>query len=182
MLLTLTPHPDTPCEAIIRIEVEVARPRPVTLSLRYLIAGDIDHLVLPEQPDDPGRADGLWRTTCLEAFVKGEQGNGYQELNLSPSMQWAAYGFDGYRSGMASSDGVTLWEMEWLRRADGCELRAELDLDPRTCLPFDAPWRLGLSAVIEEASGRKSYWALAHPPGKPDFHHPDAFVATLEPA
>jgi hypothetical protein len=37
-------------------------------------------------------------------------------------------------------------------------------------------WRLGLSAIIEEASGRRSYWALAHPPGKPDFHHPDSFA------
>jgi hypothetical protein len=36
---------------------------------------------------------------------------------------------------------------------------------------------LGLSAVLEEQDGTKSYWALAHPPGgKPDFHHPDCFV------
>ena len=35
---------------------------------------------------------------------------------------------------------------------------------------------LGLSAVIEEANGRKSYWALAHPPGKADFHHADCFA------
>jgi len=43
-------------------------------------------------------------------------------------------------------------------------------------LPSDGSWRLGLAAVIEEASGRKSYWALAHPPGKPDFHHSDCFA------
>lgn len=50
-------------------------------------------------------------------------------------------------------------------------------------LPLDfaarAPLRLGLSAVIEEKGGRKSYWALAHPPGKADFHHPDSFVCEL---
>ena len=33
--------------------------------------------------------------------------------------------------------------------------------------------------VIEELDGTKSYWALAHPPGKPDFHHPDCFALTL---
>jgi hypothetical protein len=33
--------------------------------------------------------------------------------------------------------------------------------------------------VIEETSGGKSYWALAHPPGKPDFHHADGFVYEL---
>ena len=37
-------------------------------------------------------------------------------------------------------------------------------------------WQLGLSAVIEELNGHKSYWALAHPPGKPDFHHSDCFT------
>jgi len=26
-----------------------------------------------------------------------------------------------------------------------------------------------------------SYWALAHPEGKPDFHDPACFAATLEP-
>jgi hypothetical protein len=34
--------------------------------------------------------------------------------------------------------------------------------------------------VIEEKSGLLSYWALKHPPGKPDFHHPDAFALEVE--
>ena len=38
---------------------------------------------------------------------------------------------------------------------------------------------LALSSVIEELDGTKSYWALAHPPGQPDFHHPACFAATL---
>jgi hypothetical protein len=41
-------------------------------------------------------------------------------------------------------------------------------------------WRLGLSAVIEEKDGTKSYWALAHPnPDRPDFHLADCFTAKL---
>lgn len=39
--------------------------------------------------------------------------------------------------------------------------------------------RAAITAVIEEADGTKSYWALAHPAGKPDFHHPDGFVLEL---
>ena len=35
------------------------------------------------------------------------------------------------------------------------------------------------TAVIEEADGTKSYWALAHPSDKPDFHHPDSFALDL---
>jgi hypothetical protein len=58
----------------------------------------------------------------------------------------------------------------------GLELSAALQME------IEVPLRLGLSAVIEETSGRKSYWALAHPPGKPDFHHPDCFALELPPA
>jgi hypothetical protein len=36
--------------------------------------------------------------------------------------------------------------------------------------------------VIEETNGNKSYWALAHPAGKPDFHHADGFAYELSPA
>ena len=59
------------------------------------------------------------------------------------------------------------------------ELQVWLELDRLSSLPHDAAWRLGLSAVIEEMSGRKSYWALAHPPGKADFHHSDCFGREL---
>ncbi len=39
--------------------------------------------------------------------------------------------------------------------------------------------KVGLSAVIEAIDGTFSYWALAHPSDKPDFHHPDSFVLEL---
>jgi hypothetical protein len=35
--------------------------------------------------------------------------------------------------------------------------------------------------VIEDQSGGVSYWALAHPPGKPDFHHADGFALEFSP-
>jgi hypothetical protein len=44
-------------------------------------------------------------------------------------------------------------------------------------LPADSD--LALTAVIEETDGTKSFWALAHAPGPPDFHNPDCFIATL---
>ena len=43
-----------------------------------------------------------------------------------------------------------------------------------------AELRLALSAIVEDETGALSYWALRHGPGQPDFHHPDAFVLTLE--
>jgi hypothetical protein len=43
----------------------------------------------------------------------------------------------------------------------------------------DDTWQLGLSAVIEEKIARKTYWALRHPPGRPDFHHSDGFALEI---
>ena len=59
------------------------------------------------------------------------------------------------------------------------EIRANLELGGVDFLAPDLPWRLGLSAVIEAEDGTKSYWALNHPPGAPDFHHKDCFALEL---
>lgn|SRR5215217_397902 len=174
MVLTLTPHPETPCDAVERVEVNIARARPSSLALRYVVIGDIAALQLPP-PVERARTDELWKTTCFEAFLRTEQGDGYVEVNLSPSNRWAAYGFDGYRDGMVEAD-VALRHLTQRASADRYELVATLDL---TGFPPEQPWTLGLSAVIETTDGAKSYWALAHAPGKPDFHHGDAFAHVL---
>lgn len=178
MQLTLTPHPDTPCDAVVRIEVNLARGLPARLALRYLVVGDIAGLRLPPPDGERARVDALWKATCFEAFLRGEEGDGYVEINLSPSNRWAAYAFDGYRLGMAPADGA-LRHLTQRASENQYELLATFDLAGIAGLGANAPWRLGLSAVIEEANGRKSYWALAHAPGKPDFHHPATFVHDL---
>jgi hypothetical protein len=55
-------------------------------------------------------------------------------------------------------------------------LQASLEIDQISSLQIDGTWRIGLAAVIEETSGHKSYWALAHPQGKADFHHSECFA------
>jgi hypothetical protein len=52
---------------------------------------------------------------------------------------------------------------------------------PEDALPWDRSGPVGLSAVIEEADGTISYWAVAHPDGKADFHHRDCFALMLPP-
>ena len=42
-------------------------------------------------------------------------------------------------------------------------------------------WHVGLTAVVAARNGDKSYWALDHAPGQPDFHHPDCFALELPP-
>ena len=181
MLLTLTPHPDTPCEAVTRIEVNLARAAPASLALRYLVTGDIASVRWPE-PVERARADELWKHSCFEAFIRPADDDAYYEINLSPSNRWAGYRFDRYRAGIASPTGLALTHLTWRTSANLFELVATLDLAGQADLTVDRAVRLGLSAVVEETNGAKSYWALAHAPGKPDFHHPDAFAAILEPA
>jgi hypothetical protein len=128
------------------------------------------------------RADELWRHTCFEAFVGSSTGTTYWEFNFAPSTQWAAYGFDGYRSGMRVATEIGAPRIDVESSPERYMLQAALALDWLSDLPAGARWRLGLSAVIEETSGRKSYWALAHPPGQADFHHSDCFALDLPPA
>ena len=180
MLLDLKPHPDTPSDAVTKLEVSVHRVGPRGLALGYIVEGDPDRILLPHAASSV-RADDLWRHTCFEAFVRAESGSAYFEFNLSPSTEWAAYRFDDYRAGMAAAFDAEIGPLDSRTEAGAYLLTAHLDLEQLSSLSPNAPWRLGLSAVIEETNGRKSYWALAHPPGKPDFHHRDSFAATLPP-
>jgi hypothetical protein len=165
-------HPDTPCAAVDRIDVAVARPQPGMLALRYTVSGRIAEVSFAPT-SEAVRADDLWRTTCFEAFVETAPNAGYYEFNLSPSSKWAAYHFSSCREGMA------LAELSPPAIITGANV-THIDVDALIYLPpIDAPWRLALTAVIEETNGAKSYWALAHPPGKPDFHHADGFVLEL---
>ena len=114
--------------------------------------------------------------------MRTSPGAGYYEFNFAPSTQWAAYRFSSYRSEMRNATEISAPHIEVQSSRECYTLQATLELDRLSSLPLDAGWRLGLSALIEETSGRKSYWALAHPPGKADFHHPDCFVHELSPA
>lgn len=120
----------------------------------------------------PERADGLWKTTCFELFAKPDGSSGYFEFNFSPSSRWAAYAFDDYRSGMRDYP------------ADDPEIAITpgdpffLTVEAMPDLPA-VPMRIGFNAVIEERDGTKSYWALAHPEGKPDFHHDACFALAI---
>ena len=169
----LARHPDSPCDPVTYVEAEARRTSGGVLLLRYRLAGSMADVVLP-RPAPSIRKSVLWRHTCLEAFVRAEGAEGYLELNLSPSTEWAAYAFDSYRQGMMPADVTPAIEVE--RTSDTLELRATLDLG--AVLSPDAAWRVGLSAVVETGEGL-SYWALAHAPGRADFHHPDSFALEL---
>jgi hypothetical protein len=170
----LVAHPASPPRAVKGVRVQITCAARGDFALEYL-AWPAEALALPAR-NVARRADNLWSTTCFELFAKPIGGEAYFEFNLSPSFEWAAYRFARYRAerrelALGHDPEISITPV-------GFFLSAELDLG----MLGEANARLGLSAVIEETDGTKSYWALAHPPGdKPDFHDPACFALELPP-
>ena len=104
---------------------------------------------------------------------------GYHEFNLAPSGEWAAYAFAKYREGGLLADEALNPRIAVRSSAESLDLDASIPLERLSAMHPHACLALALSAVVEDKQGALSYWALKHPPGKPDFHHPDSFVLEL---
>jgi len=143
--------------------------------LCFRMIGDANRIVAAPLADgaQPQRRDELWRHTCCELFVHDDTGNGYREYNFAPCGHWAAYRFSGYRTGKVSLETVApriVLDRTPMVLALSVTL-ADLLLDGLQSL------RIGIACIVETPT-ELSYWALAHPPGRPDFHHALAFVLT----
>ena len=167
----LIAHPDTPAKAVENVDIQLLRGGPRELWFEFNVRPTAT-LLVPEVKS-PIRADGLWQTTCFELFVQSEGMDSYCEFNFSPSFEWAAYEFDRYRDQMRE---LPFRDPEIGVSSPGNNFFLAVEAFPE--LP-SVNLRLGVSAVLEETDGTKSYWALAHPPGKPDFHHKDCFALEL---
>ena len=177
MQLNLVPHSSTPPSEPIKVwaTVDYAAALGVTAmaNMWFGVGAPAERFVIPRL-SEPWRADDLWKTTCFEAFLRESGTDSYREWNFAPAGNWAAYDFTGPRVGMARAD---VEQPPYIRMEDnftwwtvGATIAVESGVE----------WQLGLSAILEETDGTQSYWALAHPDrDKPDFHHPDCFVARL---
>ena len=173
----LIPHPETPPSgAPFKLWVNVDHAASFglnsTTNMVFGVGAPIGGFVIPES-EQPGRADELWQTTCFEAFIRGSDEAAYSEWNFAPSGDWAGYAFDDYRDGRKD---LAVGAAPYVRIEDNFTWWA---VAATISIPVQPDLLLGLSAVIEQVDGTKSFWALAHPPGKPDFHHPDCFAAKL---
>ena len=149
--------------------------------LAYHIVGNLDQVVLPAV-GTAERRDELWRHTCCELFCRIDGAAAYQEFNFSPSNSWAAYDFDAYRTGQRDSVLLTAPMMR-LSNEVGVRplervLRLEIEMRVRPAMQRQ---QIGCATVIELTDGSLSYWALAHPLDRPDFHHPASFAKHLIP-
>jgi hypothetical protein len=155
------------------IMVEAER-RGQGLRVRYFVEAPMGTVIVPVT-DEPLRTDLLWHRTCCEAFIRTPGADPYIEYNFSPSSRWAAYGFDSFREGMRD------YPLE-IDPVIGLDLSdTSMGLEAEVLVPdvFDDDWLLQLSVIVEANDGTKSFWALRHKQGEPDFHHEDCFAMIL---
>jgi hypothetical protein len=179
---TLTPFPFAPPQpdGLVRLlEANVVRTIKDVLHFQYRLDANLSRIRVPARRM-PQQVDELWKHTCFEAFIaRADSGSSqdYCELNFSPSTEWAAYSFSGYRQGMTPIAMPIPPDIRIEATAAGLCLHARIDV--RHLFAADEPgasYRIALAAVIESDDGALSYWALKHAPSKPDFHHPSGFI------
>ena len=173
----LTRHPDSHSNAVHSIEARLVRACTGSLTVTYVIEGDLDRVRVP-QPRTSRIADRLWQHTCCEIFISTNL-PAYHEFNFAPSGEWAAYAFERYREGAPLMNDALDPRVTVRRNERTLQLDAAVDLVGLSSTHSHAPLLIAVSAIIEDDEGL-SYWALEHPHGKPDFHHLDAFALVLE--
>ncbi len=172
----LQAHPASSRDGVAGIEVAAAILPNGALSLSYVLSGDLAVLRIPAS-EPAARADGLWRHTCFEAFIRAEDSAAYREFNFSPAGLWQAYAFTDYRAGGLLEPAAA---PEIACRIEPARLTLHATIPPED-LPPGARLQVGLTAVVEHSDGSIGYWALQHAAGQPDFHHPETFALELIP-
>ncbi len=126
----LVRHPDSRDEGLRGIAVRVCRMPGDMLSLRYMLSGNIARVRIPDARPSV-RAERLWQHTCCEAFLREPGVTAYDELNFSPSGEWAAYSFSSYReNGSAAGDALDP-NIEVCVARETLTLEATIRLQPR---------------------------------------------------
>ncbi len=172
----LVPHRGSAAQPALAV-VAGAEKRYSKVRFSYRLTGDLLSLAIPRRRS-PQRAERLWEHTCFEAFVAPGRGSRYFELNFSPSTQWAAYVFDDYRKGMQPLALAAAPAIAVASAPNELHVTAALEVGELAEAPW--PWRIGLTAVVEDRTGGRAYFALEHPRENPDFHDAGSFALLLD--
>lgn len=157
-----------------------------TLQLTYCLHGPWSELIQAPAVSNraPERRDGLWQSTCLEAFW-GQPGEpGYWELNVACNGDWNLYRLDGYRQGLRPEARIAALPVVLERQPQQLQLSVSFSLEPLGLSP--AALDYSITAVLAQASTDNipavcSYWALRHTGPEADFHRRDSFLRLLWP-
>jgi hypothetical protein len=177
MNFNLLPHPQHPVPlSSLQLVGSVVR---IAASLRicWELRGNLADIFLSKQHAAPVRRNGLWQTTCFEFFAAPADLPCYWEVNLSPCGDWNVYAFDLYRTGMREEPAIATLPFIVQHQAD--KLQLELRFPLAAVIRKEQAIDLGLSAVIQEKTGPRSFWALAHCAAQPDFHCRESFILQL---
>ena len=138
--------------------------KPRSIEISYDLS-EINEILIP-QKKVLVRANELWKSTCMELFLKNVKESNYQELNVSLDGKWNAYEFSGYRTEMEKSRSVSVSEVKsldtnifWVRFEFRDKLASQLLINP--------------ASVIKNIDEGVTYFAPAHQEG-PDFHSFDS--------
>ena len=152
------------------------------LQLQFRLQAPQEELVCPSQTATPQRLDGLWQSTCLEAFfaIPGEAH--YWEFNLSPSGDWNLYRLEDVRQGLRQEQGmgISTISLEQEVLGDAVQLKAEVVLDLGETLRAEKTLEGSLTAVIDQQGVGCSFWALQHCGEEADFHRRESFTLGLQ--
>lgn len=172
--LTPFPAPDLPQIAITGLAARHAG----LLTLHYSLTGNIEDIFLPPLSLYPCRKDELWKTTCFECFLAIEDQPQYWEFNISPSGDWNIYHMDAYpRIAFREETSIHWLPFHFQMDDQGCFLKVAVNLLP--IIREGQRIKIGITAVIQSADGDITYWALAHPAPRADFHLKESFICSL---
>ena len=145
------------------------------LSIRYVVTGEIDSILLPTPADFPSRKHDLWRATCFEFFLAIQDQPQYWEFNMSPCGGWNVYAMDAYRQvNMREETAFTQLPFEFRKTKDEVFLDISVDLNP--IIQPENMLEVGIATIIQTNDGHETYWALAHPGPHADFHLRESFI------
>lgn len=120
------------------------------------------------------RQKGLWKSTCFEIFWKEKDEKKYWEFNLSSDLSWNIFSFDEYRQPQERED-LNFKAINFSKKSSSpVKFYIEIDLSLSGISVEEI--QVGVTAVLEHKTQRKSYWALTHKGEKPDFHIQESFV------
>jgi hypothetical protein len=174
--LPLSPFPGERAAAGLSVSVGIAR-EGETLRVRHSLAGDLAGLAIPPPARRPERRDRLWQLSCMELFLAERGAGGYLEFNLSPAGHWNVWRFDSYRQGMREE--AAFVELPFLVTREQGVLSLSLSIGLEGLFPAGRPLVAAAAAVVLDAAGDATHWALAHPASRPDFHARAAFLLDL---
>lgn len=147
------------------------------LAITYTLAGRLADLIIPPPAPAPTRRWLLWEATCCEFFLAIPGAEDYWEFNLSPSGDWNVFHLSGYRQGIREESAIDHLPLVVQRRPNRLTLSLQTDL--AAIFPPDHSWKAAVSAVLQHADGRCTFWALSHPAPQPDFHHRASFLLAV---